>query len=192
MSNTSIPVIVEKLWKDIEEWYVNNNVEGHEQSSEGYSEADILAFEKILGASLPEDYKSSLKARQGAIEVYAFTYLTLKDVIRKWKLMNSFVDREEFKTLEIIDPESDIIQKVWWHSGFIPFAADSGGNLLCIDIKPGPKGIHGQIVHWDTVEGPSPTKHKSFLAWLQTYKQDLFEGKYVVDTSGYLKKNTQK
>lgn len=182
---------LESLWGDIALWYRSNGAEGMEPESEGYSESEISAFEEMLSAPLPSDYRSSLQLRRGAVEFYDYTYLPLKTVVRKWESMNASLAKGDFQSLDVIDPESDLIQRAWWHSGYVPFAADSSGNLLCIDVNPGPKGVRGQIVQWDTVEGPIRTKHGSFLSWLEAYRQDLHSGKYVVDKSGYLKKNTR-
>lgn len=80
--------------------------------------------------------------------------------------------------------ETGVIQDLWWHEFWIPFAEDGGGNFLCIDMAPGPNGNLGQIIQVERDDGAFETEFKSFSEWLKNYRDGLFSGKFMVNDEG--------
>ena len=60
---------------------------------------------------------------------------------------------ERYTPLEL-DERRQQVQFVWWDKGWVPFAQDSGGNLVCVDLHPGPRGQVGQVIGWEARMGP--------------------------------------
>lgn len=71
---------------------------------------------------------------------------------------------------------SHLVQPVWWHHGWIPFARDSAENLYCFDLAPLPGGCMGQILEWDPEEGPVRVHSESIQTLLSSYADQLEAG----------------
>ncbi|MEL6344325.1 MAG: SMI1/KNR4 family protein [Myxococcota bacterium] len=48
------------------------------------------------------------------------------------------------------------MKEVYWHPGWVPFAEDGCGNLICVDLDPGSHGTIGQIIQMEFQEGQGP------------------------------------
>jgi len=59
------------------------------------------------------------------------------------------------------------VRAVHYSDGWIPFAEDGGGCLLCVDFDPGPKGTMGQIVQWEIRGGGAFVRAESLRAFLR-------------------------
>ncbi len=59
------------------------------------------------------------------------------------------------------------VRAVHYSDGWIPFAEDGGGCLLCVDFDPGPKGKIGQIVQWEIRGGGAFVRAESLRAFLR-------------------------
>lgn len=111
------------------------------------SEADIERFEKQIGFSLPESYRSFLsKFNGGSPEPYHFA-------VPKWRYGQSLVT--EFNGItpgkfsdigEVIETLEDRLPK-----GFIPIAGDPGGNVVLLSLD-GP--TRGKVYFWDHENEP--------------------------------------
>jgi cell wall assembly regulator SMI1 len=178
---------IENIWNDIKEWYRKKCPDRLEDLNEGASAQQLADLENAIGLRLPDDYKASLKIHNGDCYMTDYSYMSIDGVLRKWSMMKRLRDKGTFKESEIIDGGRQIIQNTWWHPGWIPFAEDGGGNMICIDMDPEVNGVQGQILYMETqAEGPIISNYKSFLEWIESYKNDLYDGKYEVDEYGYL------
>jgi hypothetical protein len=63
--------------------------------------------------------------------------------------------------------DRDRVQPVHYTGGWVPFADDGGGCLLCIDVDPGPKGTFGQVVQWELRGGGAFVRAPSLAAFLK-------------------------
>ena len=122
----------------------------------------------------------------GDVYVHDYNYLSLEGVFTNWSLLTEQSEQGVFKEREVFDGGGGVIQSSWWHRAWIPFAEDGGGNLLCIDMAPEANGVVGQILKMELGAGPVVTQHVSFLAWLESYSNNLKRGVYAVDEDGHL------
>jgi cell wall assembly regulator SMI1 len=82
------------------------------------------------------------------------------------------------------ESEDETARLVWWSKAWIPFAEGPGGDLLCVDLDPGPKGHNGQVIRFWHDE---PWRHQlapSVGEFLGGYLQDLGRGQYRVGKTG--------
>lgn len=122
-------------------------------------------LEKYLGHSIPPQLFEFLKMSNGAEVDYTFEGDTLTD---GWSVLSSseIIQRhKEWSDLAACGPNTGVAyekgapgvtQLRLLHPGWIPFAHEYGGNVLGIDLVPGPNGIAGQILEYgrDLYEGP--------------------------------------
>lgn len=177
---------IHTLWQEIQAWCEKNAPPILETLQAGATEQQLTDFEKKLGITLPEAYKASLRIHNGYLPFSGYRYLDIASSLSTWEMMNLVNDRGDFANHEVVDNGSDIIQNRWWHKGLIPFAEDSGGNLICIDMAPASKGVVGQIMKLEVEESPYPTEFNSFAAWLKDFRDKLYRGHYMVSAEGFL------
>ncbi len=186
MATTDVEATIQNIWHDIEKWYAENAPRLLANLKDGVSNQVITDFEARVGLSLPDDYKASLRLHNGDVYVHDYNYLSLQRVLKNWLMMTEQSEQGVFEGREIFDAGAGIIQNTWWHGAWIPFAEDGGGNLICIDMAPETDGVVGQILNMEMQSGPVASEFTSFLKWLESYKNDLYNGVYEVDEDGSL------
>jgi cell wall assembly regulator SMI1 len=74
-----------------------------------------------------------------------------------------------------------------WRDGWIPFAEDAGGDLMVLDLDPGPTGKAGQIFPWYT-NGATAKRvvAESDAAWLNALAEELSGRRFTLDELGTL------
>lgn len=173
---------IDAIWKDIEAWLAEHAPDRAAELRPGASDAAIEALEKKIGHKLPADYVASLARHDGAANLSSYVYQDSKSVAASWEAMRETPTEGR----EIDAPEAKVIKPVWWNKAWVPFAEDSGGNLLCLDLDPGPKGKKGQVLVFEMSMGPGPEGHASFGEWLADYRDGLKAGRFVVDDGGFI------
>jgi cell wall assembly regulator SMI1 len=77
------------------------------------------------------------------------------------------------------------LERAYWSRGWIPLFVDSGGNMICVDHRPGPNGARGQIVKMEAQDGEGPFLAEGSLAAFLQAQLDLIEqGKATVREDG--------
>jgi cell wall assembly regulator SMI1 len=180
--------MLQNIWNDIEKWYEENSPTLLEElkSSSSASTQEIIFFERTISSSLPEDYKISIQIHNGGTYINGYQYNSLEQTLKIWTAMKKLKDDGVFSNADAFFADGEKIKKNWWCSGWIPFSKDYGGNLHCIDTTPENKGIFGQIIYWDAIDGPILSQYDSFLKWLEHYRDDLYQGLYQIDEGGLL------
>lgn len=179
-------VSVDHVWDKIEEWLKKNSPKLFADLKPGATEQELKEFEKKTGLKLPDDYRASLKRHNGEVSLTSYTYLSVTGSFTDWEMMTQLDEQGKFKDAEIEGTSDLKLKPVWWSKGWIPFAEDSGGNMLCLDSDPGKRGRIGQVLYMELQGGPRASKYKSFGEWLDRYRKDLYQGKYEVDNEGFL------
>jgi cell wall assembly regulator SMI1 len=181
-------VDVTAIWDDITTWLGQNAQPTLATLHSGANPQDIDRAEEILGIRLPAAYRQSLLRHDGQTYLTDYEYLSLQQVLRIWNSKRNALERGDFVGREVYQHGNGVIRNFWWHPGWIPFAEDSGGNLLCLDLAPASKGHWGQVLCWERTTGPYPGTETSFAEWLRTYRDDLLDGCRVeVDEDGLLR-----
>ncbi len=176
-------------WQSIEAWCQENAKERATdlQGSKPATQEEIARLEKALNARLPTEFKAELllhggKRSYGSGSFYfEYSGLNIDQIIHCWEGLEKLNSegKLEYKPKET-SKENYRIRYVWWHSGWIPFAEDGGGNLLCIDVDP-PAGYRGQVLYWEIHAGPVGPIADDFEAYIKGYAKKLTSGKYKYD-----------
>ncbi|MBN2694957.1 SMI1/KNR4 family protein [bacterium] len=192
---------IKDLVEKIENFYKKNYpnyYESHIFSS--VTESDIVEFEKKINSKLPLDYRVFLK--NSKIQFHTennYNILPLKPIKNQknyiegsiensWSMMGSHLDNAVFDDGRVEDHikrkfgnwKSDYIEKVWWSKKWIPFAEDSCGNMLCIDLKPGKNGHIYQIVSMEIQDAQGPFyngEFRSFADFLKKHYENLLNNR---------------
>jgi cell wall assembly regulator SMI1 len=177
---------INTVWGKIERWYNEEAPIAYQRLKKGASEEEIKELEEKMELVLPEDFVASLLIHNGGGGFHDYEYLSIDQIYKFWSMMNELKEEGAFASYEIKETNRGIIKDTWWHSHWIPFALDSGGNSICIDLSPEKKGTYGQIIYKEKEEGPLISNQKSFFEWLWAYQQDLYRGCYFVDKDGFI------
>lgn len=177
---------VDNIWEDIEAWLENNAPMVMADLRDGADPETIQEVEAVLAIDMPHDYLVSLKRHNGEAELSDYQFLSTTSLLSNWKRLCERLDSGEFSEHEIYDPDAGTIESSWWSRFWIPFAKDSGANYFCIDLKPGPNGISGQILRHERLAGPVVTEFSSFSDWLADYRDKLLSGYYQVNEDGLI------
>jgi cell wall assembly regulator SMI1 len=170
--NEEVPM--EEIWTELERKL------GPEAGLRGpATEESIRNLQVQFSSELPESYLASLRRHDGAENLDGFELLTIDRIIetRQGLLDQLYAGKFDDRT-----PSSDVIvakriDRVWWNAAWIPFARHAAtGRLLFLDLDPWQHGIVGQILEWDSTEGPLGITADSFEPWLKTRLENLNGG----------------
>ncbi|HEV2949414.1 MAG TPA: SMI1/KNR4 family protein, partial [Gemmataceae bacterium] len=128
-------------WKVIEGVLKENARSAYKALRPPASVADIRELEELIGTRLLQALVSSLRTHDGmqrAIDLVNYHSLLPVSEMRKWWRITMdnpwddpgprFSDGKRIK--------GDLRWRQWW----VPIAVDAGGNLLAVDLDPGPAG----------------------------------------------------
>lgn len=185
-----IYLAVHNVWQKISEWYTENKVmHADKLSALLTAEKTTVPGEELesgLGITLPEDFKQSFNIVNDGIRVGRYFLYKKEDILHVAGTMNKGKAAGEFEELSAKVLEEPEVEPVWWHEKWIPIAADSYGDKICLDMAPRKGGKAGQVIRHSKIEGPAITGHQCFLEWLKDYDADLRSGQYEVDEDGVL------
>lgn len=153
MATSPHPSISES-WARIETWLAAHAPATFAALGPPASASAIDEAESILGLPFPAALRESLLRHDGCgyHELFApfWQPLSVAGIVSSWRLrveihgddMELADEDEDFGTDEAYGP--------WWHSRWIPVAADGGGDYLVIDQRPGRlRGRLGDACHED-------------------------------------------
>lgn len=154
---------MKNTWKKIDAWFDANGATQNIAARRAPATAsDLDALTDAIGRDVPRQLADSLRIHDGGADLDSYELLSCADIANRYEVMNQW--------------RAD---GVAWDDTWIPFAADSGGNLLCIDPK--------NVVHFvepRTVEAGMAAR--SYKAWLAAYLQKLEDGELAVDDEGFV------
>jgi cell wall assembly regulator SMI1 len=116
----------------------------------GASEARIAEAEKALRLRFPPDLRRLLSRHAGSLDerqvLPGWMLFSSERIVDEWRIWEE-LRREQFVPEDYTcEPEGPIKGDEWWRLGWIPFCGDGGGNHLCVDVDPPPKGTSGQVI----------------------------------------------
>ncbi len=150
------------LWREILAWHQQHATQLWSVAESTKSTPPLFdGLEALIGAPLPPDLKESWRIQNRRFYLTDYEYMDVEGV--------------EY----MVAPNADLD----WDRKLIPFAEDSGGNMICVDMN---EGKDCQVVLFEVEEGVLRTGLYSFFHWLWRYKEDLLGGKYLVDSEGFL------
>ena len=164
--SNEIKKIEEYICENFEEWDLDNPVEEEYiddyQEIEGASEAEISAFEKKFGITLPEDVKELYRYKNGSKYLsilpcviderdMAFCLMSLQDIEHTKKYFQNrdalLTEFPKYFTSEDIEKMKDSrIKPYLFNKKWLPFAEYCDSCFLMLDFDPDKEGKEGQII----------------------------------------------
>lgn len=174
-------------WKVIEDVLKENAHSAYEALCPPARAADIRKLEALVSTKLPQTLVASLRIHDGmlpAVELFDFVSLLPAAEMAKWWR----VEREnpwDGYTGPRYNHGRRIKGDLRWRQGWIPIASDAGGNLLGVDLDPGPAGTRSQVFAWHNNGSPPPkVVAESYAAWLDAVAEELLHRRFTLDEWG--------
>ncbi len=139
---------------------------------------DVAMLEATLGAALPDPLLSLLARHDGARwGLGRYRALSAAALETAWatqqRLAGPLADADV-----LAEPDPGVAAR-WWCAGWVPFASDAVGNLLCIDLAPVTGGALGQVVEFLLDQGRRRLVAGSLPEWLERAAASLERGTLV-------------
>ncbi len=144
----------------------------------GVSLQEIARLEKVIGHTLPSQWRALARICNGQSASGkefipspsghdgGFRLLTFDEISAEWKDWKTLVDGGEFTKSRSMPDKG--IRAEWYNLGWIPLAADGGGNLICVDLVPAKgKGKVGQIISVRHDAGTRKLLADSLAEWIK-------------------------
>jgi len=175
---------VDEAWDRIEAW-LKANAKSWKPLRRGATDAQIARAEKGLGLRFPADVRESYRRHDGTDEGFfpdhsgddvSWELLPLDRMVADAKMMRGLLDGGDFEDQK---PKAGKgVRPVAWHSDWIPFAGNGGGDNWCIDLAPAAGGVAGQVIYSSHEMEPRKVLGKSFQKWLSAFVVVLEDDDY--------------
>lgn len=173
---------LQETFTSLKLYYERHHPEISETLNPPATDKELDDLESIIGIKLPNDFRQLYKIANGqknGIESFlqdGYEFLSIKGIINQWEIQKGLYDSEAF--FREIDNKSGVILDTWWQPEWIPFGYMMSGDLYCLDLSPGDKGSHGQIIQF--IHDDSIRYHlgESIVDYLGELESGLQSGKY--------------
>lgn len=116
----------------------------------GASEAEIAEAERALKLRFPADLRHLLSKHAGSLDeqqiLPGWMLFSPQRIVDEWRIWEELRRDQFVPDGYTCEPDGPIKGDEWWRLGWIPFTGDGGGNHLCLDVDPPPKGRSGQVI----------------------------------------------
>lgn len=145
--------------------------------------AAIVRVEKKLGVTLPAAVRESYLVHNGMRNTPEtlnnfHRLLTLREVVFYWQLCLRFPWDESVR-MPKYGHAGRIKTDLRWRLKWVPLMVEAGGDLMCLDLDPGPAGKRGQMFQWYNY---GSTRMRvmagSFREWLDRLATELDAGRF--------------
>jgi len=143
-------------------------------------EGEIELLQTSLGFLLPLEmvalYRVGNGQKSGTFPIFMeyYEYLTLEEIGNTYSELR---ETAEFLSEEMAEMEEPLryeeeVSPLFWKDGWIPFARRSRGDLLCVDLTPGPLGAVGQIIEFIHDDVSRTVVAKNMIQFLLQQEED--------------------
>ena len=162
----------------------------------GLSERRIRVAEKELGIRLPEDVRDFYKISNGwpRLEIIPDQNIgfmlplaqsrkreMVETVHGVWEVMNDVIPYARTEIDDIWLKPKGPIERTWWRPSWIPLFDNNQGDHVLIDMNPPKRGVVGQLIDYERLDGPKRIYAKSFRAFLDRFANDLERDLYITE-----------
>lgn len=139
-----------------ETWRALIDVTGAEPNPPA-SAADLADFETTTGLALPPELAAMHQVANGAVGAFGMmTMMSLDGMLAQWRSWKQIFD--EWPLEELVGHSSCPTEEalgIYTTPRWIPLVDERTGNFAALDLVPGPKGSHGQVIYFGAEESGS-------------------------------------
>jgi cell wall assembly regulator SMI1 len=160
----------------LDAWYAANLLRGEYRFNPPTTDADLDAFEKLVGLELPQSYRQLYRWHDGENDdrwghIYGLPLLPLKGAAFQWKSWATVLADFGGDRYEIPGGSwpADAVDPAYINPRWIPLTHDGSGNHIGLDFDPWPNGRVGQVIIFGRDEDVKAVLAESlgrFLGWI--------------------------
>ncbi|WP_425614710.1 SMI1/KNR4 family protein [Anatilimnocola sp. NA78] len=182
---------VASSWNEIEAVLRENANSVFRSLRKPASATDVNRLARTFGRKLPTDLLRSLANHDGLRD----SYHGQVRLFNNWSLLpiKLMLDARKVccEVQAMLGPEGvlppgksrAVKTDLRWRDGWLPFM-DADGDMLFIDLDPGPDGRVGQVVKFYNSDRPRPVIAPSFRSWLSALADRLVAREFKLDEYG--------
>ncbi len=182
---------VKTAWKRLKRWSASNLPQTTGDDNPPAAEERLREFEGKIGVRLPKDVRDSYRIYNGQCAgpgiVYGLPIESLRNCLIHWRAWVKGSERN-LKGGSNADLDSAcssfpaaFVRPVYFDPRWIPLTYDSGGNHIGVDLHPGPKGTHGQVIVFGRDDEFHTVLALSWGQFLTDLADELEAGNYRLD-----------
>ena len=107
-----------------------------------------------------------------------FYLMSTAEIAENWRVQRDLLAIGQFADAEPVETDPGV-REVWWHTGWLPFAANGGGDFACLDYAPADGGIPGQVITHDHEVGVHRVLAPSLTVYLEEAAASLEAGRFA-------------
>lgn len=170
------------LWQRYEAWLSAHFPDGLRGLAPGAGEQQLLHLQAALETDLPRAFLEWARVHDGQADdavglLDGNSLLPSARIQEQWATMLALQQDGRFPQAGESEPPG-AIAPVWWSPYWIPIASDGSGNLVCIDMAPGPSGTVGQIIDFDHETLHRTVLAPSFETYVRDFVAEVLAGRY--------------
>ena len=182
---------VASSWKQIEPVLRENANSVFRSLRKPASATEVKRLARAFGGKLPTDLLQSLAIHDGLRDSYLgqvrlFNYWSLLPVKAMLEARDGYREVQAMLGPDGVYPRGKnraVKTDLRWRDGWLPFM-DADGDMLVIDLDPGPDGRLGQVVKFYNAESRRPVIAPSFRAWLSALADRLAARQFRLGEGG--------
>lgn len=163
--------------------------------NDGVSDKEFARLEKVLGFSLPNEFREIYRIHNGSdnVGVFGVFWFSIDVIINYYHIWIDLYNEGCLKNKSKdfgCQPNNDAIKSdFWFNPKWIPITRNFLGDVKVIDLAPSESGTVGQIVQ---VWQDSPKRELqavSLTALFEQFAIDLENDKYMIDDGCIVKRD---
>lgn len=179
-----------RLLAELDRWLVRHLPPVAAALNPGATDAQLDHLASVIGAPLPDDYRTLYKWHNGQREVkdlytgpwYGLDFPSLDQVEVAWQSWKPMADDKWSELNElVVSIKPGVVKPLYANRGWIPFA-QAGNNYLGIDLDPDVQGIRGQVINFGRDEDLKRAIAPNVTAFVQWYVEQLRSGNFRIET----------
>lgn len=181
---------IKTQWERIERWLAAHAPEILAGLNPPATLERIREVERLLDCEFPPEVVDSFLIHNGqkwdspglvgGDELY-----DLDRILSSWMTWKELIDKGTFDDNE--SESGGVTSSVWYDLRWIPLTHEPGGDELCLDLNPGPAGVHGQIIQMVHDSRDRFAIAPSYGAWLTNLADQMEAELFKLDDQGYLR-----
>jgi len=151
----------------------------------------IVKLEQTLGVTLPAAVRHSYLIHDGMSAAGWHTLsnyhrlLPLRNVSGQWRMTLQYP--WDCPNPRKVGDKGRMKTDLRWREKWVPLLDEAGGDLIGLDLDPGPEGERGQLFRWANYGSPAPyVIATSFVEWLDRLATELEHYRFTFTDYGSL------
>lgn len=169
------------LLKKLDAWLKANRPDYYENLQQPWTDEQFAVIQQLAGTELPKSFRALYGWKGGQ------SALAAESLYDSWRYLQFEEARIEYKTYNELHEMGEFKVRNWWNPQWVPFLANEGGALMCVDLAGAFDGKPGQLVTFVMEE---PSRSIEFPS-LEEFLTSLLEGYEEAEKAGTLSKPIQ-